>query len=263
MIINKKTLTTALLVGAVVSFVGSKLLKTKANSTVEVVSTTVETPAKPEEVKTSRTKVTRLEVEPEQVLFLNTQVDTESVELLIGTIEKLSDSYDELFIVLDSPGGSVFDGSRLISYMEGARTKINTVVYGLCASMCAQIAQHGNKRYMVDRGVLMFHPAAGGVRGTVHEMKSLLSFIDLETRKLDAYIADRANIPRDQFDNLTIHNLWIAADDALKLNLSDGTVIISTSTEEPKVFVLSRELVKRASTTKTTKDNLNPLKDIY
>lgn len=244
------------------------LLKTKTSKSnpppvIEISKSTLPEANLPTEpLNVTKAKVTRLETEPEQVLLLDSEVDTDSVEILISQIQKLEKDYDDLYLVIDSPGGSVFDGARLASYMEASKARIHTVCYSLCASMAAQIHQHGKKRYMVDRSALMFHSAAGGLRGTVPSMKSLLTFIDREVQKLDAYVADRAKIARDQFGNLVIRDLWIAADDALKMNLSDGTVVITLNREEPDTFVLSRELIKRKITPKTLTEKINPLSEI-
>ncbi len=230
---------------------------------IEIAQTTT-TPVPSAQTKASdKLKVTRLAVEPEQVILLNTEVNEYSVEIIIAKIEELSNKYKNLYLVLDSPGGSVFDGSRLISYMESSKANVNTVCYGLCASMAAQIFSHGKQRLMINRSTLMYHPASGGVRGTVHEMKSLLGYIDRETQKLDAYVADRAGITRDKFADLVLQNLWIAADDAISMHLADGLVIVPVNYETEEVVVISDELIKRGITTGTTPKTTNPLKEIF
>ncbi len=257
-----------IIVGLVVAALGATSLnrtssKVRKDEVVEVDKSTVSTAAENPEPGITKTKVTRLDVNPEQILFLNTEVNNESVEILIAEIEKRSVDHDELYMVLASPGGSVFAGTRLISYMEAAKAKVYTITYSICASMCAQIHQHGYKRYMVDRSVLMFHSAAGEVGGTLPSMKSLLAFIDLETRKLDAYVADRAKTPRDQFGNLVIRDMWIAADDALTKNLSDGTVVIGVNQEDSDTFNMKKEFIKRNISVKSILNKTDPLSEIY
>lgn len=261
--IMKKVIIGLTLLLAGVLFRGFSISNTSIPEQVVEVNKSVltsDTPA-PTPVKSVKAKVTRLDVSADQILLLNTEVNSESVEILIAAIEALSEEHKELYMVLDSPGGSVFDGSRLISYMEASRANINTVSYGMCASMCAQIFGHGKKRYMVDRSTLMYHPAAGGLRGTLPEMKSLLAYIDIETQKLDAYIADRAKIDRVVFENMVLRNLWIAADDAIAKNLADGLVVISPSKESSEIFNMHKELLKRNIVPKTR--NINPLTEIY
>lgn len=186
-----------------------------------------------------KAKVVNLTLDQEQVHFIGGEINEFSVERAITRIQEAEEAGVDLYLVLDCPGGSVFDGARLISYMEAATVNVNTIVYGLAASMCAQIHAHGDKRYMVDRATLMFHQASGGVRGNIKGMKNLLAYIDREVQKLDAYVADRAGMTRDEFDALVTNDLWIAADDAIELGLADGLATVKVkdggSLHGPKV----------------------------
>lgn len=175
----------------------------------------------------SKKKVLNLELDPENVITLNTEIDEYSVEDVIRRIQKNELENEDLYIILDCPGGSVFAGARLISYMESAKINVNTIVYGLAASMCAHIHAHGDKRYVLDRSTLMYHQASGGVQGTVKGMKNLLGYVDRTVQKLDAYIADRAGIPRKEFDDLVSVDLWIDGEDAVAKGLADSLVTVN------------------------------------
>lgn len=176
-------------------------------------------------------KVLNLNLNPENVLFFNSEVNASSVEAAIARIQENERKGEDLNLVLDCPGGEVFAGSRLISYMESAKIKVNTIVYGMAASMCAHIHAHGAKRYVLDRSTLMYHSAAGVVQGTVPQMRALLDYVDLETQKLDAYIAQRSGLKREDFAQLTLKNLWISGEDAVNMGLADGLVTVSVRGE--------------------------------
>lgn len=199
--------------------------KTNPTSTVTKPQVAVAPPT----VSTSPTttvQVENLTLSPDQVIIFNTEVDRQSVDMAIAAINDKNDLHKELYIILDSPGGDVFAGMQLISYIEGSKVKVNTVNFGLCASMCAELFAHGNKRLVLDRSTLMYHLAAGGVQGTMQNMKSLLGYIDLSTRKLDAYVANRAGIDFDTFEATVVKDMWIDGEDAVKQHLADGLVTI-------------------------------------
>lgn len=260
MIISKKLkfVLAAIVAGVIVTGTAVSCSK-KPAATIELDKPVVENTTATLDIVSKKLPVERLDVDPEQVLVLNTEVNSESVELLIAQLQKVSEDHDTIYLVLDSPGGSVFDGSRLISYMEASPVKINTVVYGLCASMCFQIFERGHTRYMVDRSVIMGHQASGGVRGNIKGMKNLLTFIEKEVKKLDAYIADRAKMSRKDFDDLVTTDLWLAADDAIALNLADKLAVISLPPREES-FIISEKLKTRRPKSLI---QTNPLKDIY
>lgn len=161
------------------------------------------------------------------VVFFDAEVEGFTVDIAVEMLqEALKNTDGDVYLLINSPGGSVFDGTRLTDLVEKSG-RINTVCITLCASMAAQLHQVGKKRLMVEKSVLMFHPAKGGLQGTIEEMKALLSMIDTYTARLDAKIAKRSNIPFEQFKYMVLKNLWVEAEDALKLKLADGLVRIT------------------------------------
>lgn len=226
--------------------------------------TTVTVPTETDTALTTNKKtIKQLSINTDQIILFNTEVHEHSVNLVISEIQKLSKTNKDIYILLDSPGGSVFDGNRLISYIEGSTVKVYTVNTGMCASMCAQIFSHGAKRYAIDRSVLMFHQAAGGVSGRVKSMKHLLAFVDKEVRKLDAYVATRAGLTPEAFDRLVENDLWLAADDSLSLKLADELVQLTVQAGSGDMFDLKNELKKKNIEIKKITTTLNPLSEIY
>lgn len=133
-------------------------------------------------------------------------------------------SGDPIWVLIDSPGGSVIAGAQIISAIESAGVEVNTVCLSLCASMGAIIHQHGTKRYMVDRSFLMFHEASGGVSGTMPQMLSQLKSMNRYINKMIAKIATRAGISFKDLSSKLAAELWIDAEDSLASHFSDGTI---------------------------------------
>lgn len=138
-------------------------------------------------------------------------------------------SKEPILLVIDSPGGAVFAGTKIISAIEASKRPVYTVCYGLCASMAAMIHQYGHKRLMVDRSMLMFHNAAGGVEGEMNKMLSRLNTINNYVNKLDYYVAKRAQINFTEFTRMTSEELWLDAEDSLNRFFSDQTVTVNLS----------------------------------
>lgn len=147
-------------------------------------------------------------------------IDTEVKEQL----SELGKSKEPIFVLLNSPGGSVDVGNEIVSLMQAADGPVYTVCVGLCASMAAIILEHGTKRFALDRATIMFHDASGGARGSLGEMNSLLQFYRRGIEKTNRYIAERSNMKYETFMELQKDNLWIDAEDAKALNLVDDLV---------------------------------------
>lgn len=154
------------------------------------------------------------------------EIITDESERFADRILELGDDKEPIVILIDSPGGSVFSGEKIVSAMESVNSEIYTVCVGMCASMAAIIHQYGTKRLATDRSVLMFHDAAGMVGGRVSEMLSILSMIKRKIDKSNHYIANRSKMSYDELVRLESNNFWIDAEDSLEKGLVDGLVRI-------------------------------------
>lgn len=86
----------------------------------------------------------------QNTLSLNSQVDGESMGLLTAGLIALNkiDTKEPIYLVIRSPGGSVYDGLDFIRYAQTSRRPINTITL-FAASMGFQIVQGLGKRYVV------------------------------------------------------------------------------------------------------------------
>lgn len=167
-----------------------------------------------------------LSINPVNTVFISDAIGDEALETA-KKITALSQTEKEIYILINSPGGSVIDGAQIISAMEASKVPVYTVCLEICASMAAMIHSYGVKRYAVDRSILMYHPAAGGLRGTLEQMQSQLTMISRYVNKMDAYISKRSGIPYEKFKSMTVSELWLDAEDALQKNLVDRIVNVN------------------------------------
>lgn len=165
-----------------------------------------------------------LSVNGSRSIYFAAVVTEESVSQAIDVVQALDQTSGPIVLFISSPGGSVLAGNKLISVMEYTKNPVYTVCVDLCASMAAIIHQYGHKRLAYKRALLMFHDASGSAQGEVKKMLSMLNTIEKGLDKADTYIANKSNMSKEAFEKLTAHDLWIDAEDALKLNLVDGVI---------------------------------------
>lgn len=180
--------------------------------------------------------VTSLKLTSKNVIKLYEDVSPESAERVVNEIKAHAGSKEPIYLLLNSPGGSVMDGALVVSAMEASSAPVYTVCMQLCASMAAIIHQYGKERYMVNRSLLMFHPAAGGLQGSLDQMRSRLGMIDRYVNKMDAYIAKRAGIPYERFMVAILTEVWIDAEDSLALHFNDKIVNVVEDQSEKKIL---------------------------
>lgn len=98
-------------------------------------------------------------------VLLHGAVSAESVGPVMIKLQQLdNDSKSPLYLVLNTPGGSIFDGLEFISFVKSLKRPVHTINI-FSASMGFQIAQHLGNRYVTEFGELMSHKARGGVQG--------------------------------------------------------------------------------------------------
>lgn len=179
----------------------------------------------------AKTAVTRtLELNDRNTLTLFDEVGTVNSEKIannIANLNKLSTS-EPIYLLLDSPGGSVIDGAKVINSIEASRRPVHTVCVTICASMAAVIHSYGHKRLAMNRAILMYHDASGGFRGEFPSIESLFMTIKRYVEKFDANIVKRSKIDKATFEKLKEIDLWIDTEDAMSKGLVDELVFVNT-----------------------------------
>jgi len=163
---------------------------------------------------------------PQNSIFILGPI-TEASLGLAGDIAEKALTEKEIFIFLNSPGGSVLDGAQIIAAMQSSKVPVHTVCLQLCASMAAMIHAYGTTRNMTDRAILMYHDAAGGVEGYVPHMLSQLNTIDRYTKKMSTYIARRAGIDPLVFIASLSQQVWRDSEDATAQHFNDNIVSLN------------------------------------
>lgn len=149
--------------------------------------------------------------------------------------ERTADEPITVELVINSPGGGIFEGFALIDYIAGMHHRgheVNTTAYGMAASMGGVLLQVGKTRRMGASAALLIHEAsfrAGGKTGDVEDEMELVHL--LQDRILDIY-AERAAgsgaahpMSRAQIKNRwRRRDWWINAGDSLKHGFIDEVV---------------------------------------
>lgn len=169
----------------------------------------------------------------DRVITLIGVVNGVSIANAVERLNQLQDGNGPVYLVIDSPGGLVFEGYKLVTAMESSKQKIVTVCAGICASMAAVIFSYGDERVMVDRATLMYHDAFGGAQGNVSNMKAQIDYIQRSLNKSNAYIAQRAGLTFEAFEYLMLKNVWVDAEDAVSRKFADKVGFLKVTLPSP------------------------------
>ena len=95
----------------------------------------------------------------------------------ISELKALGD-VETIDVLINSPGGSVFDGLAIYNALRQHKASVNVTVMGVAASAASFIAMAGDKITMPENAFLMVHNAMGGVFGNAQEMRDWADTLD-------------------------------------------------------------------------------------
>ena len=155
-------------------------------------------------------------------------VDEESSEDLCEFIIKSNYIFppdQPLTILINSPGGGVYDGFGIIDLMECSRLKIATVAIGVVASMASMIFTAGSKgmRTMSRNSYIMTHQFHNWFEGRYHEFVAGRDHEDDLHQRFIQHFVRHSKMTEKQVADILLgpSDKWINAKDALKYGLCD------------------------------------------
>lgn len=137
-----------------------------------------------------------------------------------------------IYLVLDSPGGSIDAG---LSFIEYAKTLPNVQTVSIfAASMASGIVEAlPGKRYVTNQGVLMFHRARGSLQGQFEEgeLESELAFFKSIVLGMEKTNAARIGISIQDYKSKVMNEWWLCGQQAIGANAADAVVDLQCSQE--------------------------------
>ena len=140
----------------------------------------------------------------------------------IGT--NLSTEPANLYLHINSYGGSVFAGLSSVDYIINSKVPVTTIIDGCAASAATLMSVVGHRRLMHRHSYMLIHQLSSGMWGKYEELKD-----DMENNEnlmkviKDIYIK-HTNIPKKELDKILKHDLWWDAKTCLKYGLIDEII---------------------------------------
>ena len=105
----------------------------------------------------------------ERIVFLGTPVDDQIANLVIAQLLHLeSDDPDkDIFLYINSPGGSVYAGLAIYDTMQFIKPDVQTICVGIAMSMGSLLLAGGakGKRMSLPNSRILIHQVSGGFQG--------------------------------------------------------------------------------------------------
>jgi ATP-dependent Clp protease protease subunit len=162
----------------------------------------------------------------ERIIFLTGQVEDNMANLILAQMLFLeSENPDkDIFLYINSPGGSVTAGMAIYDTMNFIKPDVSTICVGQAASMGAFLLTAGakGKRYCLPNSRVMIHQPLGGFQGQASDFeihaKEILSIKD----KLNRLMSEHTGQPLDVISRDTDRDNFMSASQAVDYGLVDS-----------------------------------------
>ena len=165
----------------------------------------------------------------DRIIFLGEDVNPTTSSLIIAQLLFLEseDPDKEIYLYINSPGGSITDGMGIIDTMNYIKCPVSTICVGMAASMGAALLCAGEKgkRYATPNAEILIHQpliGGGGLQGQATEIKIHADHLVRTREKLNKFLSERTGKPLDVIEKDTERDNYMTAEEALEYGLIDG-----------------------------------------
>jgi len=164
----------------------------------------------------------------ERIIFLGTEVTEESANRVCAQILLLAaeDADRDIFLYINSPGGSVSAGMAVYDTMRYVRNDVATLALGFAGSMgqfllCAGAA---GKRYALPHSRIMMHQPSGGMGGTASDITIQAENMLHVKRTMQELIAEHSGRSLEDIQRDWDRDRWFTAAQAREYGLIDQVI---------------------------------------
>ena len=164
----------------------------------------------------------------ERIVFLVGPVNDQTANIVVAQMLFLeSENPDkEIFLYINSPGGSVSAGLSVYDTMQFIKPDVSTLCMGMAASMGAFLLAAGTKgkRLALPNSRIMIHQPSGGAQGQASDIEIQAREILRLRETLNQILADRTGQSLDKIKSDSERDYFMSAPEAKDYGLIDQVI---------------------------------------
>ena len=151
----------------------------------------------------------------DRIIMLSGPIDDNVANSVIAQLLFLDaqDSEKDIYLYINSPGGSVSAGLAIFDTMNFVKADVQTIVLGMAASMGSFLLTAGQKgkRFALPNAEIMIHQPLGGAQGQATDTR----------QRLNSILAERTGQPIEVIERDTDRDNYMTAEQAKEYGLID------------------------------------------
>ena len=163
-----------------------------------------------------------------RIIFFGLPIDDYVANILNAQLLFLesADPAKDIYIYVNSPGGSVYAGLGVYDVMQYVQPDISTVCTGMAASMAAVLLSAGaaGKRVGLPHSRVMIHQPMGGAQGQASDILIVAEQIQKLKSELYEILAAHTGQPFDKISKDSDRDFWMKSDEAKEYGIIDEII---------------------------------------
>lgn len=161
----------------------------------------------------------------DRIIFLGSAIEDTIANSIIAQLLFLEseDKKKDIFLYINSPGGSVSSTLAMIDTMNYIKPDVATVVVGMAASGGALMLSSGEKgkRYALPNAEVMIHQPLGGAQGQASDMEITVHWMLKMKERLIQMTANNTGQTPTKVRQDMDRDFWMDAKEAKKYGIID------------------------------------------
>ena len=164
----------------------------------------------------------------DRIIFLGYPINDEVANLVVAQLLYLEsqDPERDIFVYVNSPGGSITAGMAIYDTMQYIRPPVNTICIGQAASMGAVLLAAGTKgkRRILQHARVLIHQPLGGAQGQATDIEIQAKEIGRMRKELNDILVRHTGQPYERINKDTDRDYIMTAEEAVAYGIVDEVI---------------------------------------
>ena len=161
----------------------------------------------------------------DRIVFLGSSINDQVANIIVAQLLFLDadDPEREVYLYINSPGGSVYAGLAIYDTINHLRAPVSTYCVGMAASMGALLLASGKKgrRNALPNSRIMLHQPSSGYQGTAADIEIAAREILGTRERLNRILAEKTGQTLKKINADVDRDRWMSAEEAVEYGLVD------------------------------------------
>jgi len=171
---------------------------------------------------------TQLDYE-DSVIFLSDEIAehtlTDFIIRMRSLLQHRKDKTTPINLMINSPGGDIYEMFGIIDYIESLDVKVNTICRGRAFSAAAIILVCGTgNRMMSKRSTVMFHQSSSFLGGKMSDITAYLDNVKSLEKVIYGMLAEKTKKDADWWKDKMRNDMFLTSEELLEIGVIDQII---------------------------------------